>query len=167
MFCDLILCYIKIKMYPPIWGPHVWKFLHILALSYPINPSSKEQDSMIKFLNLLCIILPCPMCSEHCSTYIENNKPNVKNRDSFKKWLFDFHNDVNYNTNKKILTYAEAEKCVLDSVIESYNKSGNNIIDTPRHNFVNMYIYIMITIIILSIFVFYKLLTKKHRNFKR
>ena len=26
---------------PDVWGPHVWKFIHFIALGYPTNPNQK------------------------------------------------------------------------------------------------------------------------------
>lgn len=105
-------------MYPPIWGPHVWTTIHLMAFSYPDHPTQERQKSMTDFLTNLCVNLPCPGCSIHCGNYVKENVPNVSSRDLFKKWAYDFHNTVNKRTGKRELTYSEAEETLVQKFFQ-------------------------------------------------
>jgi hypothetical protein len=51
-----------------IWGPHLWKVMHILSLNYPLKPTRVHVDAYFNFFKSLCTILPCATCrKEFCS----------------------------------------------------------------------------------------------------
>ena len=47
---------------PDLWGPHLWRFLHYLSLSYPSNPTDEEKEIMLNFIESLQEVLPCEKC---------------------------------------------------------------------------------------------------------
>ena len=49
---------------------------------------------------MVCNNLPCPICREHASTYIRTHKIQVKTKEEFKLYLYEFHNYVNIKTRK-------------------------------------------------------------------
>ena len=44
--------------------------------------------------------LPCSICAEHCQENLRTNPPRVENQEELSRWLVDFHNEVNRQTNK-------------------------------------------------------------------
>ena len=99
-------------MYPPVWGPTIWGTIHLMAYTYPDEPSAERKLSMSNFLQNLCINLPCLGCGIHCREYVTNNPPVVDSKTTLKKWAYDFHNAVNVRINKRILTHEEAEEAI-------------------------------------------------------
>ncbi len=90
----------------PHWGIPTWIFLHTLVAK--INPEKYDhiKIQLLQYVTSICNILPCPTCREHASQYMKKIKIQMlPNLDSFKKMLFDFHNQVNLRLKKKIYTY--------------------------------------------------------------
>lgn len=104
-------------MYPPAWGPNTWATLHLMAHSFPDKPSLTRKNSMQIFLKNLCVNLPCPGCSFHCSSYVSKHPPDVSSRESIKRWMFDFHNTVNKRLGKRELSYKEADEAVVSKFL--------------------------------------------------
>jgi hypothetical protein len=51
-----------------IWGPHLWTFMHILSMNYPLVPKAEHRRAYYMFFKSLCTILPCAKCrKEFCS----------------------------------------------------------------------------------------------------
>ena len=101
-------------MYPPVWGPHMWAIIHLMAYVYPDQPSNERKESMKEFLLHTCNNLPCPACGFHCSVYMKEHPPSIESKENLKKWAYDFHNAVNKRTGKRELTYEEAEQVLID-----------------------------------------------------
>ena len=97
-------------LYPPTWGYHQWTMLHLMAHVYPENPNSMRQESMLKYLQGMSMNMPCPGCVYHYVNYFKSNPPKVESRTALKKYLVDFHNEVNKRTGKRTYTYEEAEE---------------------------------------------------------
>ena len=96
---------------PDLWGPHLWRFLHYLSLSYPSNPTDEEKEIMLNFLESLQEILPCEKCRYNFNNHLDNLDMNILNsNETFIRWLFDVHNDVNKSTNKPIMEYDDFVK---------------------------------------------------------
>lgn len=89
-------------MDPSIWGPNLWVVLHTISFNYSQNPSKEELKSHLDFFNSLVHIIPCRVCKNHYSNFIENNpiKDNLNNRDSIIRWVLKCHNNVNKLNNK-------------------------------------------------------------------
>jgi hypothetical protein len=113
------------------WGPYAWKFLHIVALAYPNNPSEEKKIKYLQFYTVLGDILPCSICSNHYKEMLINFPLNdivLSCRENLLKWTIDIHNEVNKSLNKKVLTYDEA----IILIKNNYEKSDNQI--TPINN---------------------------------
>ena len=112
-------------MDPEIWGPHGWKFLHSMTLSYPDNPSENDRNNFSQFFNILKDVLPCEKCQLHFAknlqTYpVENH---LENKESLFRWLVDIHNRVNVDNGKREYTYDE----VTELYEKMYNKSDKGV----------------------------------------
>ena len=99
---------------PNIFGPAYWFTLHVGALNYPLRPSPIVIDKMKNFINAIPIMVPCVNCKEHATAYIEKNYDKLdsicSSRDSLFKFFVDFHNEVNIQTNKPVMSYEDAYK---------------------------------------------------------
>lgn len=116
---------------PDVWGPHGWKFLHLIALAYPDNPSNETKKRYKEFFMSLKYVLPCSICSENYRRHIEyelplNNKV-LKSRDSLVRWTIDIHNIVNKENGKKELSYDEAMNLILNNYNTNLNNNNKNI----------------------------------------
>ena len=77
------------------WGPSAWALLHLISF----NPDISMQKAK-GFLRTLKEILPCPMCREHFADNLEDlNFPRTPAR--LGKWMYDLHERVNNNLDKK------------------------------------------------------------------
>jgi len=96
-----------------IWGPHVWKAMHYIALGYPDEPTKEQKKDYKKFYTLLSKIIPCKPCRDH---YTENLKKNpisnndLKSKSNLVKWTINLHNIVNEQLGKPYLSYDDAMK---------------------------------------------------------
>ena len=115
---------------PIVWGPKAWDFLHTVSFAYPDEPSNEEKQSAMNLFMSLPDMLPCKLCGDHCRQNLQKNPPKVGSKEELARWLVDFHNAVNEQTNenkgtnKKMYTYEQAER--------QYN-SGVCVHDTNRH----------------------------------
>ena len=126
-----------------VWGPHMWQALHYITLGYPTNPSADDKLRYKAFFTLLKYILPCSICAKH---YSENlikyplSDDVLNNRESFIKWLIDFHNIVNISKHKPVMEYSEALKqiskgnnCTLSIVALKNNDVEQSTISTSTN----------------------------------
>ena len=97
---------------PVIWGPPFWYTLHNGAFHYPKHASPLYSERMKNFILGLPIMVPCVVCKEHATAFIEKHRNKLNdicsNRDDLFKFFVDFHNQVNKRYNKPILSYEDA-----------------------------------------------------------
>jgi hypothetical protein len=100
----------KNSIKPNIWGSYGWKFIHYVALGYPINPTDNDKINYKNFFTNLQYILPCQKCAsnfkKNITEYPIDN--HLENQDTLMKWTIDIHNMVNKELNKEIISYEEA-----------------------------------------------------------
>lgn len=99
---------------PDFWGPSAWKFLHSVSFAYPDNPSQEEKRQNIDLILNLQYILPCYACREHVKQNLRTMNFNInhmKNKETFSRFIYDLHNEVNKMLGKpKYKTYEEVKK---------------------------------------------------------
>jgi hypothetical protein len=132
------------KIGPDVWGPHGWKFIHMIALAYSSNPSEEQRNHYKEFFTVLQYILPCSLCANNYKRHITEELPLtdevLKDRDSLSKWVIDIHNLVNKETGKKIIPYEEALEMIYNNykskpdTIESNNNMIPNNSNEPFQN---------------------------------
>jgi hypothetical protein len=93
---------------PNKWGKQAWHFIHMVALAYPIEPTEEEKEQYMQFFKSLGNILPCAICARHYTDKINQNPPNLTNREELFKWTVDIHNSVNKDNYKPELSYSQA-----------------------------------------------------------
>ncbi len=82
---------------PVIWGPHLWRFLHVAAA---LPPRSRGRDKWRAVLEALRVSLPCPECTGHYLAWHRAHPFRVMLggtavRRAAMRWVLDLHNDVN------------------------------------------------------------------------
>jgi hypothetical protein len=94
-----------------VWGPALWHALHTISFNYPVKPTKEQKENYYDFFMNLKNILPCKYCRDN---YEKNLKilpltvKTMKNRESFSRWLYEIHEIINKNLNKKSnLTYED------------------------------------------------------------
>tara|TARA_B100001094_G_C17944235_1_gene677219 strand:+ start:245 stop:814 length:570 start_codon:yes stop_codon:yes gene_type:complete len=127
-------------MLTSVWGPSMWHFLHTMSFNYPIKPTKQDKINYENYLLSLQKVLPC----KHCRDNFFNNLSKVKfskkvfkNRDTFSKFIYDLHEEVNEMLGKKSnLTYDEAKiryEHFRARCLEDKNKSkqlgGNKLLE--------------------------------------
>ena len=96
------------------WGPAAWHFLHMISFNYPIHPTNENKKHYMEMIKNLQYVLPC----KYCRINLTNNfkkKPitlsDMKNRDSFSRYVYDLHETVNKMLKKKSgLTYCDVRE---------------------------------------------------------
>jgi len=87
-----------------IWGPPFWLVLHTMSFNYPIHPTEEDKKNYMNFVLNLVNVLPCKYCrmnlvknfKEHPLTMAE-----MKNRDTFSRYIYELHEIVNKMLGKK------------------------------------------------------------------
>ncbi len=96
-------------MDPSVWGPPLWRKMHMKTFNYPENPTQTDKVNIIKYFNNIANVLPCDKCKRHYVRELMINpvSGHVHSRKAVIKWLIDFHNKVNRRLGKRVLTYKE------------------------------------------------------------
>tara|TARA_Y100000389_G_scaffold38998_1_gene33386 strand:- start:3440 stop:4132 length:693 start_codon:yes stop_codon:yes gene_type:complete len=97
-----------------VWGPSLWHFLHIMSFNYKVNPTEEDKKNHKDFIYSLTNILPCKYCRENLKKNLKQlplTQSDLKNRDSFSRWVYNLHELINKMLNKKsILTYCDVRE---------------------------------------------------------
>jgi len=90
------------------WGPPTWYLFHTLAEKIIDEQFDKLKMKMFDIIKLICSNLPCPDCSGHATSILNNVNPNtIRSKEHFKEFLLWFHNEVNKKTQKPQFTLEE------------------------------------------------------------
>lgn len=118
------------------WGAPIWTFFHTLAEKIKPEYYQKKSKELFDIITLICKNLPCPICTEHATKYL--NKINVlslKTKDDMKLMLFQFHNEVNKRKQYQLFSLSELDSKyasavtlqVMNNFIASYSKKSRNV----------------------------------------
>ena len=113
-----------------IWGPPLWHFLHTMSFNYPVNPSEIDKENYKNFVLNMGKILPCKYCRDNLKKNIKNvplNRTQLKNRDNFSKWMFNFHNEVNKQLGKPIHNNYNQVRDMYESFRARCNNNNNKV----------------------------------------
>lgn len=89
------------------WGPKLWNFIHACSFAFPQNPTPEEKKAFTGLLDSLRVLVPCPDCRNHYTTYLDKVPPPVDCGEELQKWLIDFHNNVNARIGKDVVSPSE------------------------------------------------------------
>jgi hypothetical protein len=100
---------------PKIWGPHYWFVLHTIALNYPLHPNETSKKKYYDFIQNLPIFIPISDMGNSFSRLLDKYPvtPYLDSRDSFIKWMYFIHNQLN-------LSLGIPEKTLQESLQEYY-----------------------------------------------
>jgi hypothetical protein len=100
---------------PKVWGPSFWFICHNGAAHYPIKATSNTAERMKNFLDGMPVMLACTICSEHATSFIEQKKAEgkldeiVAGRENLFSFFVEFHNHVNLQAKKPIMSLSDAK----------------------------------------------------------
>lgn len=150
---------------PNYWGPALWTALHTISFNYPEQPTPTERDQYRTFFQSLKHVLPCGKCRTHYAEGLDTLlplEPALRNRDTFSRWLVEFHNSVNQRLGKTLVSY--------DSVKEKYDalsgKCPDNVCKieveatcpptaTQRRTHYLLYINSLLLLLVIGIVIYY------------
>ena len=113
-------------MLTTVWGPSLWHTLHTMSFNYPVNPTAKNKREYKQFIYGLRCTLPCGKCRKNLKKNLRDlplRMKDLKNRDTFSRWMYKLHELVNKMLHKKSnLTYDQVRdryehfrsRCTLD-----------------------------------------------------
>ncbi len=110
-------------LWPQIWGPSGWHFIHSVAIAFPDKPTEEQKKSYQEFFTNLGEVLPCELCNENYNQKIKDNPPPLDTPEKMFEWTVDLHNQVNKQNGKPELTYEQARK--------EYQKRTDMIVSKP------------------------------------
>ncbi len=159
---------------PIIWGTSGWKFIHYIALAYPIEPTDKVKKEYKIFFNMIKYVLPCEKCRNNYEKHLKIYpiEEYLNDKKSLFKWTVHMHNAVNKENNKKEFTLMESlesHPCTLKKnkkISENFLNNGGEIscsiedIDDNSSKKKNYYI-LFIMIIIVALISILLLINKK------
>jgi len=95
---------------PDVWGPHYWFFLHTIAHTYPLTPTSVTRRKYYDLIQNFPLFIPNPEIGDHFISILDRYpvSPYLDNRDSFIRWVHFIHNRINRILGKEEITLFEA-----------------------------------------------------------
>ena len=91
---------------PLIWGPLQWQLLHMIASTYPENPTDIDKQNYYNYFLALGNVLPCQFCKHHFKQTLIAMNFNMgvfENQETLFRFVFDLHNTVNERLKKPIM----------------------------------------------------------------
>lgn len=137
-----------------IWGPGAWTFLHSITFNYPDNPSQQDKNEYSDFFYSLANILPCSICQNNFKKNL-NDLPikfYLQSKKLLTKWLFEIHNRVNIETNKKTITFKEFQNIYK----KIYSNSNESLTYYKRKNKIQKIIIYVLFVIIIAMILIHK-----------
>jgi len=127
------------------WGPITWNLFHTMAEKIKDEHFDRHFPQLWKHFTKICHSLPCPQCSEHATIYIKQfRETQIKNKDLFQKFIHQFHNHANNNTNKPLYKIEildiyknnNLSQVFNDFIIEWNYQMNQKNINLIAHNFI-------------------------------
>jgi hypothetical protein len=101
-------------MLTTVWGPSMWHYLHTMSFNYPVEPSPVEKQNYRNFVLSLQYVLPCGKCRKNLCKNLKKLPLTMEcmaSRDSFSRFMFQLHENVNAMLHKKSgLTYEQVRE---------------------------------------------------------
>ena len=92
------------------WGNATWYLFHTLAEK--LKPEfSGESGELFRQIKLLCTNLPCPDCSQHATSCLNDvNTNSINSRENLIEFIWQFHNRVNGRIGKAQFSREECRR---------------------------------------------------------
>lgn len=101
-------------MLTSVWGPSMWHYLHIMSFNYPLYPSMEDKKHYRDFVLNLQYVLPCKYCRINLKKNFKTlplKWSDMKNRETFSKYIYNLHELVNKMLNKNVhLSYEDVRE---------------------------------------------------------
>lgn len=78
-----------------LWGPSMWRSIHIIALNYPFNPTEEQKIACRQFFESMQYMLPCSVCQKNYKQKLNDNPIELDSRKDLFEWTVKVHNIVN------------------------------------------------------------------------
>lgn len=98
-------------MQPSLWGPHLWKSIHYIALGYPDNPDPELRTTYKDFYVNLWRVVPCLKCAINYRRHLTELPPIdefLGSKEDLFKWTVALHNLVNVELGKPQMDFKTA-----------------------------------------------------------
>jgi len=104
-------------MDPTVWGPHMWKTIHAIALGYPDRPSNIDRENYRVFFMNLYKIIPCQTCADHYQEIVAKLPvdSHLNNQHHLFEWTWNIHNQVNMLLNKPLMSLEDAKNMFINA----------------------------------------------------
>lgn len=108
-----------------IWGPCIWKTLHILTIKIKDQHFAAKKKELIHTIMNICGNLPCPICSSHANSLLKRYRfQNVSSKESMITILINIHNEVNKRLKKPLKDETEMKnyynKLATREILQDY-----------------------------------------------
>jgi fumarate reductase subunit C len=130
---------------PKIWGPHYWFVLHTIALTYPVKANETVRKKYYDFIENLPIFIPIENIGNYFSKLLDKYPvtPYLDSRESFIKWIYFIHNEVNKELGYEELTLSDS----LEKYYKQYENSEKQF--QIKNNTREKYIYFSILLLLI------------------
>jgi hypothetical protein len=110
-------------MLPQLWGPHLWKSIHYIALGYPKTPREEDKMNYYMFYSTLWKYIPCMKCAINYKRHLEELPidPFLTSNIALFEWTVNIHNIVNKELGKPTMSKEDAWKLYTTSSQENMN----------------------------------------------
>jgi hypothetical protein len=99
------------------WGNNIWYLFHSIAHKIKEDRFEFHRTNLFFIIKTICNTLPCPDCSKDATIMLNKiDYNNIRNKNDFKMFLFNFHNAINAKLNKPQFSYES-----LDSKYQNVN----------------------------------------------
>ena len=101
-------------MLTTVWGPSLWHYLHTMSFNYPVEPTKEQKQIYRNFVLSLEQVLPCKYCRMNLTKNFKElpiTMSDMKNRDTFSRYIYDLHELINKMLDKKSgLSYCDVRE---------------------------------------------------------
>lgn len=87
----------EISQHKPMkWGEPTWFMFHTIAEKIKPEYYLQYRSEILNIIRIVCNTLPCPICANHASQYMQNiNELQLHTKEDLQRLLWTFHNSVN------------------------------------------------------------------------
>ena len=144
---------------PNMWGPHLWRALHLVALGYPTVADTMTAAAYRDFFTRFANVIPCSNCSNNYRRHLLELPIDrfLTGRDALFEWTVRLHNIVNAELGHRSDWTPEA---AYASLMSSTQPCQNVQLQQPQWS---MPIFALVIAIWLAVLISLILLLKRRR----
>jgi|UniRef100_A0A6C0BHL8 hypothetical protein len=135
-------------MQPSVWGPCLWRSIHVIALGYPYSPTDEDKKNYKEFYENFWKVIPCQKCSVNYKRHLEELEHIdgfLSSPDDLFSWTVALHNIVNNELGKRLYTVEEAKQIHSQMPLCEVKKDVNTSTN------INNIIYVIIAVVVILI----------------